>query len=281
MELCTSTRCIPNHLTPFTPYRPTLQWRCSLPLKFHPIARNYPGSRYYSYFSIKATSSEETSSGANQYVKEEPDVINYSSIKATTPEETSNETNQYVKDEPESEVTDDEVQAEEKSGFGGFGLFKDDAETNDQFPQFDFLNKLKVEVMMDLMDCPCLLDHYAFDGYLDSNLLQQDGLPSSCPCPLLSRVLAQLLLMEPTLDFEDSFSIALLSVGGIAALWLTASIVGAIDNIPLFPKLMEVVGLGYTIWFSSRYLLFKRNRDELASKIEEIKQQVLGGKVDM
>ncbi|XP_024978715.1 protein CURVATURE THYLAKOID 1D, chloroplastic-like [Cynara cardunculus var. scolymus] len=228
MELCTSTRCIPNHLTPFTPYRPTLQWRCSLPLKFHPIARNYPGSRYYSYFSIKATSSEETSSGANQYVKEEPDVINYSSIKATTPEETSNETNQYVKDEPESEVTDDEVQAEEKSGFGGFGLFKDDAETNDQFPQFDFLNKLKVE-----------------------------------------------------LDFEDSFSIALLSVGGIAALWLTASIVGAIDNIPLFPKLMEVVGLGYTIWFSSRYLLFKRNRDELASKIEEIKQQVLGGKVDM
>lgn len=229
MELCTSTRCIPNrlpNLTPFTPYRPPLEWRCSLPLKFDSIARNYPGSRYYSYFSIKATSSEETSSGANQYVKEEPDAINYSSIKATTPEETSNETNQYVKEEPESEVTDDEVQSEEKSGFGGFGLFKDDDDVaNDQFPQFDFLNKLKVE-----------------------------------------------------LDFEDSFSIGLLSVGGIAALWLTASIVGAIDNIPLFPKLMEVVGLGYTIWFSSRYLLFKRNRDELASKIEEIKQQVLGSK---
>ncbi|KAI3747590.1 hypothetical protein L6452_10099 [Arctium lappa] len=228
MELCTSTRCcIPNRLPNLTPYTPALQWRCSLPLKSDSIARNYPGSRYYSYFSIKATSSEETSSGANQYVKEEPDIVNYSSIKATTPDqEASNETNQYVEEEPESEVTDDEVQPEEKSGFGGFGLFKDDDNVaNDQFPQFDFLNQLKVE-----------------------------------------------------LDFEDSFSIGLLSVGGIAALWLTASIVGAIDNIPLFPKLMEVVGLGYTIWFSSRYLLFKRNRDELASKIEEIKQQVLGSK---
>ncbi|XWS41640.1 hypothetical protein CRYUN_Cryun17cG0099500 [Craigia yunnanensis] len=43
-----------------------------------------------------------------------------------------------------------------------------------------------------------------------------------------------------------------------------------------FPKLMEVVGLGYSFWFSSRYLLFKKNREELAAKIEELKQQVLG-----
>ncbi|KAF5769126.1 putative cyanobacterial aminoacyl-tRNA synthetase, CAAD domain, protein CURVATURE THYLAKOID 1 [Helianthus annuus] len=41
---------------------------------------------------------------------------------------------------------------------------------------------------------------------------------------------------------------------------------------------MELVGLGYSIWFTTRYLLFKRNRDELASKIEEVKQQVLGSK---
>ncbi|MQL41646.1 hypothetical protein EI012_27460, partial [Escherichia coli] len=44
----------------------------------------------------------------------------------------------------------------------------------------------------------------------------------------------------------------------------------------LFPKLLEVVGLGYTVWFSSRYLLFKKNRDELAAKIEKLKEQVLG-----
>ncbi|KAL7612869.1 protein CURVATURE THYLAKOID 1D, chloroplastic [Lactuca sativa] len=229
MELCTSTRCIPNrlpNLTSFTPYRTCLQWKFSVPLKPNSISRNNQGSRHYNYSSIKASASDETSSGANQYVKEEPKVLNYSPVEESpNPDESSNGANQYVNEEPDSGVT--EAQSDEKSGFGGFSLFKDDddATSDDQFPQFDFLNKLNME-----------------------------------------------------LDFEDTFSISLLGVGGVTALWLTASIVGAIDNIPLFPKLMEVVGLGYTIWFSTRYLLFKKNRDELASKIEEIKQQVLGSK---
>ncbi|KAI7733056.1 hypothetical protein M8C21_033413 [Ambrosia artemisiifolia] len=146
-------------------------------------------------------------------------------IKATASEETSSEANQYVKEETDDVVPDNEGPSEENNGFGGFGLFKDDNAdaADDQFPQFDFLNKLKME-----------------------------------------------------LELEDSFSIAVLGVGGVTALWLAANIVGSIDRIPLFPKLMEVVGLGYSIWFTTRYLLFKRNRDELASKIEEIKQQVLG-----
>lgn len=42
------------------------------------------------------------------------------------------------------------------------------------------------------------------------------------------------------------------------------------------PKLLEVVGLGYIVWFSTRYLIFKKNREELSAKIEELKQQVLG-----
>jgi len=68
-----------------------------------------------------------------------------------------------------------------------------------------------------------------------------------------------------------------------------------------FPKLLEVVGLAYTVWFTSRYLLFKvlislclidmcilvvprlikfvnmqQSRDELSTKIEELKEQVFG-----
>ncbi|XP_016469675.1 protein CURVATURE THYLAKOID 1D, chloroplastic [Nicotiana tabacum] len=77
-------------------------------------------------------------------------------------------------------------------------------------------------------------------------------------------------------DPEDSSSLILYGGGVVTALWLTTAIVGAIDSIPLFPKLLEVVGLGYTVWFSTRYLLFKKNRDELAAKIEELKQEVLG-----
>ncbi|GLU20541.1 hypothetical protein SLE2022_367340 [Rubroshorea leprosula] len=78
------------------------------------------------------------------------------------------------------------------------------------------------------------------------------------------------------LGTEDAYPILLYGSGALVALWLASAVVGAIESIPLFPKLMEVVGLGYTVWFSSRYLLFKENRDELAAKIEELKRQVLG-----
>ncbi|GAB2283236.1 hypothetical protein Dimus_017761 [Dionaea muscipula] len=78
------------------------------------------------------------------------------------------------------------------------------------------------------------------------------------------------------LNSGDSFSLLLYGGGAFLSVWLLSAIVGAIDAIPVFPKLMEVVGLGYTVWFSTRYLLFKRSRDELAAKFEDIKQQVLG-----
>ncbi|MQK89922.1 hypothetical protein EI007_25865, partial [Escherichia coli] len=77
-------------------------------------------------------------------------------------------------------------------------------------------------------------------------------------------------------DTDDTGSVVLYGGSALVVLWLTAAVIGAIDSIPLFPKLLEVVGLGYTVWFSSRYLLFKKNRDELAAKIEKLKEQVLG-----
>lgn len=82
--------------------------------------------------------------------------------------------------------------------------------------------------------------------------------------------------LDVKLDPEDTPSVLLLGGGSLIAVWIAIVLVGAIDSIPLFPKLMEVVGLGYTLWFSSRYLLFKKNREELVVKIDEIKQQVLG-----
>lgn len=78
------------------------------------------------------------------------------------------------------------------------------------------------------------------------------------------------------LDSQDPFSILLYGGGSLVTLWLLSAVVGAIDAIPLFPKLMEVVGLSYSVWFTTRYLLFKRNRDELRAKIDELKGQVLG-----
>ncbi|KAJ6412920.1 hypothetical protein OIU84_005870 [Salix udensis] len=81
-------------------------------------------------------------------------------------------------------------------------------------------------------------------------------------------------------DPEDTYSVIFYASGALIAFWLVVAVVGAIDSIPLFPKLMEVVGLGYTTWFTAQYLLFKKNRDELAAEVAEFKQQVLGSDDD-
>ncbi|KAL6993191.1 hypothetical protein U1Q18_011309 [Sarracenia purpurea var. burkii] len=86
--------------------------------------------------------------------------------------------------------------------------------------------------------------------------------------------------LDIKLDSEDTYSVLLLGGGALVALWTATAVVAAIDSIPLFPKLMEVVGLGYTLWFSTRYLIFKKNREELVAKIEEIKQLVAGSNDD-
>eukprot|EP00252_Welwitschia_mirabilis_P001756 TRINITY_DN11694_c0_g1_i1.p1 TRINITY_DN11694_c0_g1~~TRINITY_DN11694_c0_g1_i1.p1 ORF type:complete len:229 (-),score=45.91 TRINITY_DN11694_c0_g1_i1:273-959(-) len=62
----------------------------------------------------------------------------------------------------------------------------------------------------------------------------------------------------------------------LAALWLSTTLIEVIDSVPLFPRLMELVGFGYTVWFVYRYLLFKGNRDELAVIIKELKQKITG-----
>ncbi|GAB4847228.1 hypothetical protein Ancab_026238 [Ancistrocladus abbreviatus] len=82
------------------------------------------------------------------------------------------------------------------------------------------------------------------------------------------------------LDSGDSYSIILYGSGALVAVWFLSGVVAAIDSFPLFSKLMEVVGLAYTLWFSARYLIFKKNRKELVAKIEELKQQVFGSDSD-
>jgi hypothetical protein len=40
------------------------------------------------------------------------------------------------------------------------------------------------------------------------------------------------------------------------------------------PKLFELVGLGYSAWFTYRYLLFKSSREELVEDIETLKKKI-------
>ena len=75
---------------------------------------------------------------------------------------------------------------------------------------------------------------------------------------------------------ENKSTVLLYGGGAIVAVWLSSILVGAINSVPLLPKIMELVGLGYTGWFVYRYLLFKSSRKELATDIEELKKKIAG-----
>ncbi|XP_057780349.1 protein CURVATURE THYLAKOID 1A, chloroplastic-like isoform X2 [Salvia miltiorrhiza] len=56
---------------------------------------------------------------------------------------------------------------------------------------------------------------------------------------------------------ENKTTVILYGGASIVAIWLASTVVGAVNSVPLLPKIMELVGLGYTGWFVYRYLLFK------------------------
>ncbi|KAG6730197.1 hypothetical protein I3843_01G066600 [Carya illinoinensis] len=75
---------------------------------------------------------------------------------------------------------------------------------------------------------------------------------------------------------ENKSTVLLYGGGAIVAVWLSSIVVSAVNSVPLLPKIMELVGLGYTGWFVYRYLLFKSSRKELATDIEALKKKIAG-----
>ena len=64
------------------------------------------------------------------------------------------------------------------------------------------------------------------------------------------------------------------SIGGVVAVWVTATVIGTVDKVPLFPKFFEAIGLAYSSWFTYRYLLFKTGREELIKDVETLKDKI-------
>ncbi|KAM0892066.1 hypothetical protein ACQ4PT_026004 [Festuca glaucescens] len=77
------------------------------------------------------------------------------------------------------------------------------------------------------------------------------------------------------LDIEVTPTYVLFGGGALLALLILSKVVSAIDSVPLLPNLMELVGTGYSIWFTTKYLLFKESRDELFAKFEDLKDRII------
>ena len=67
-----------------------------------------------------------------------------------------------------------------------------------------------------------------------------------------------------------------LIVGALVTVKLTLALVDAINDIPLIAPTLELIGLGYSIWFVYRYLLSAASRQELVEEINTLKNRVLG-----
>ncbi|GLJ14676.1 hypothetical protein SUGI_0237830 [Cryptomeria japonica] len=81
-------------------------------------------------------------------------------------------------------------------------------------------------------------------------------------------------------SIENKSTVFVFGAGAVAALWISSTVISAINSVPLLPKVMELIGLSYSLWFTYRYLLFKESRKELAANIEELKQKVTGTEDD-
>lgn len=64
--------------------------------------------------------------------------------------------------------------------------------------------------------------------------------------------------------------------GSIVAVKLTLAILASVNDIPLLAPSLELIGLGYSVWFVYRYLLRASNRKELSEDFNALKEQVLG-----
>ncbi|BDI17056.1 hypothetical protein ANSO36C_28580 [Nostoc cf. commune SO-36] len=70
-----------------------------------------------------------------------------------------------------------------------------------------------------------------------------------------------------------SFALLVITV---TALRIFLAVLNAINDIPLLSPFLELIGLGYTIWFIFRYLLKDSTRQELAAEIRLLNKQTLG-----
>ena len=74
---------------------------------------------------------------------------------------------------------------------------------------------------------------------------------------------------------QPIISIALV-VAGLIALRVVLTILVALIDIPLVAPTFKLIGMVYSVWFISRYLLKASTRQELSEELHGLKQQVVG-----
>ncbi|KAL5176421.1 Protein CURVATURE THYLAKOID 1C, chloroplastic [Glycine soja] len=75
---------------------------------------------------------------------------------------------------------------------------------------------------------------------------------------------------------EDRLGLIGLGFAAIAAFWASTNLIAAIDKLPVFPTVLELIGIFYSVWFTYRYLIFKPDREELFQILNKSASDILG-----
>jgi len=100
-----------------------------------------------------------------------------------------------------------------------------------------------------------------------------------------SRKASQFLdqLPEYISSFFQQYKPALLTVALILSAIVTVKVVVAlliaVNEIPLLSPTFELIGISYVTWLIFRYLIKASTRQELATEIQALKQQIVGEEV--
>jgi len=65
-------------------------------------------------------------------------------------------------------------------------------------------------------------------------------------------------------------------LSSLVTLYVVLSLVDAVDDIPLVGSLLEDIGIGYSIWFTFRYLVLAKTRSDLSEQIKVWLQEISG-----
>lgn len=77
-------------------------------------------------------------------------------------------------------------------------------------------------------------------------------------------------------EYKQPITSIALVVGGLIAVRVVLTILVALIDIPLVAPTFKLIGIGYSVWFTSRYLLKASSRQELSKELQTLRQQVVG-----
>ena len=77
-------------------------------------------------------------------------------------------------------------------------------------------------------------------------------------------------------DYRQPLTSLGLILAAIIAVKVVLAVLDALNDIPLLAPTFQLIGIGYSAWFTYRYLLKAENRQELTQEVDALKHQVVG-----